>query len=114
MIYIIIALALIALALAGLCVWLYHSLKQERNEKWDEISRNVELEKDVAFWREVNAEKIRDVLLYHAECKKLAAERNELQDKYSALKCGTNGHFYKDGVCTKCGRAQEARNELDL
>lgn len=103
---IIIILCIIVLALAGLCTWLIRSLKYERELRWDEISRSVELENDVAFWKEVNDDKIKDILCYHAECAKLAAERNELQDKYSALKCGTNGHFYKDGVCTKCGRSK--------
>jgi len=36
------------------------------------------------------------------------AERDELQDRLSALLCPLNDHVWKDGVCAKCGRVQDA------
>lgn len=85
--------------------------KEERDRRWDEISlrQNVEKEKDaeIAYWKEANNDKIGDILFYHAECLKLAIERDALKDKLSALLCPTNNHVWKDGVCVKCGRVKD-------
>ena len=35
------------------------------------------------------------------------AERDELQDRLSALLCPSNNHIWEDGVCVKCGRMQD-------
>ena len=35
------------------------------------------------------------------------AERDELQDRLSALLCPMNDHVWQDGVCVKCGRMKD-------
>ena len=83
-------------------------LQEEKERRWDEISRAVGLENEIAFWKEANDDKIKDILYYHKECEKLATERDALQDRLSALLCPMNDHVWKDGVCAKCGRAKDA------
>ena len=41
------------------------------------------------------------------ELDRLWKERNAMQDRLSALLCPRNDHVWKDGVCVKCGRAQD-------
>lgn len=58
--------------------------------------------------KEVIEDRTKDVLYYYAECTKLAAKRNVLQDRLSAILCPNNDHVWKDGRCVKCGRVKDA------
>ena len=42
------------------------------------------------------------------ELDRLWKERNAMQDRLSAILCPRNDHVWKDGVCVKCGRVQDA------
>ena len=39
---------------------------------------------------------------------RVSMENIKLQDRLSALLCPHNDHVWKDGVCVKCGRVQDA------
>lgn len=67
--------------------------KDERDRRWDEISRAVELE------NELEQEKS-----YFEAC---LAGNHVLQDRLSALLCPRNDHVWKDGICIKCGREEK-------
>lgn len=99
------------------------ALKEERNRRWDEISRAVGLENEILFWKEANEDKAKDILYYHEHCKKQAdalkiemertsrLERDNAQleqNLRSALRCPNNDHVWKDGRCVKCGRMKDA------
>jgi len=83
------------------------ALKEERNRRWDEISRAVGLENELE--RSKAQEKCSaEALLWYAD--HLAGARvihENLQDRLSALLCPTNNHIWKDGVCVKCGRVKD-------
>ena len=112
----IIALLAIALCLAVamfLVVWSKleeQKLKtqEERDRRWDEISRAVDLEKQLdcaANAYEGVTGMYRTMSAYSDIVKQ---ERNALQDRLSSILCPTNNHVWKDGVCVKCGRVQDA------
>lgn len=56
------------------------------------------------YWKEANDDKVKDILHYHKECEKLAAERDALQDFKSSKLCPRNDHIWIDGRCKRCGR----------
>ena len=94
---------------------------EERDRRWDEISRAV------GFENELEQSKAREkcsaqAVLWYAE--QLANVKQEaeglrmgvdylghredaLQDRRSALLCPMNDHVWKDGRCVKCGRSEE-------
>jgi len=80
---------------------------EAEERRWDEISRAVEVEKEldkakreyeqaVLFWRDTAEESV-----------EYEIQRDALQDKLSALLCPHNDHVWKDGVCVKCGRVKD-------
>lgn len=80
--------------------------QEERNRRWDEISRAVNLENDLRLCSEFyQREETKNYALGN-QYKLLKIERDELQNKLSALLCPHNDHVWKDGVCVKCGRMQ--------
>ena len=96
--------------------------KEERDRRWDEISRAV------GFENELEQSKAREkcsaqAVLWYAE--QLANVKQEaeglrmgvdylghredvLQDRLSSLLCPHNDHVWKDGCCVKCGRVKDA------
>lgn len=101
------------------------ALKEESSRRWDEISRAVGLENELEqgklrekcqaqsvlwyadqlkYWKEANDDKVKDILHYHKECEKLAAERDALQDFKSSKLCPHNDHIWVNGKCKRCGR----------
>jgi len=81
--------------------------EEERDRRWDEISRAVDLENIIE-------DRTKDVLFLNKEAQRFfedafdrMVERNALQDCLSALLCPTNNHVWKDGVCVKCGRMKD-------
>ena len=82
--------------------------QEEKEKRWDEISRSAGLENIIE-------DRTKDVLFLNREARRFfedafekMVERNALQDRLSALLCPTNNHVWKDGVCAKCGRVQDA------
>ena len=90
--------------------------KEERDRRWDEISRALSIEKELerakAEFDEVNEkrdEAWRRVLSATVdERNDLKARLPVLQDRLSAYLCPHNDHVWKDGVCVKCGRVKDA------
>ena len=104
-------IVILGLAFAGCAAALLVAIakrQEEREKRWSEISRAVGLE------NELEQSKAREkcsaeALLWYAD--HLAGARvihENLQDRLSALLCPTNNHIWKDGVCVKCGRVQDA------
>jgi len=89
--------------------------QEEREKRWDEISRATSIEKELE--KELEAEKgvLSEEIARLNECLDTEFEfaddqidkNRDLQDKLSALLCPTNNHVWQDGVCVKCGRAKE-------
>lgn len=74
---------------------------EERDRRWDEISRALSIEKEKnATIDMICVEASRDYFLY---CEKTRA----MQDKLSAIICPRNDHVWKNGCCIKCGRIEE-------
>lgn len=104
-------LALLSIGSLAAVFVLWAKVQEEREKRWQEtsIALTVEKEKDAEI----------EYLKYSLEGEqRLGAEREEeifrlstwhniIQDKLSATLCPTNNHVWKDGVCTKCGRAKE-------
>lgn len=84
--------------------------KEERDRRFDEISRALSIEKELeqSKAREKCSE---EAILWHAE-KLIESYMHEemLQGKLSALLCPRNDHVWKDGRCVKCGRVKDATN----
>lgn len=110
--------------------------KEEYEKRWDEISRALSIEKELEqekqYFRHADAEsfehyqnakearmkcgELQDRLsalqteleqekAYFDACR---AGNHALQDRLSAILCPMNDHVWKDGVCVKCGRVQDA------
>ena len=96
----------LCLAVAAFLVTLA-KLQEEREKRWDEISRAVDLEKQL----DCAANAYEDVTgMYRtmsAYSDIVKQERDALQDKLSALLCPHNDHVWKDGCCVKCGRVKD-------
>jgi len=71
---------------------------EERKRRWQETSIMLSNEKELN-------EKIQKQNEYAGI---LVKEYSRLQSKLSAVLCPTNNHVWKDGFCTKCGRANDA------
>ena len=98
MIYCIIILALIAAAVTCQAVWYRRKWKEENSRRWQETSIMLSNEKELN-------EKIQKQNEYAGI---LVKEYSRLQSKLSAILCPTNNHVWKDGVCVKCGRMNDA------
>lgn len=97
-------------AVAGLLVALA-KLREEKEKRWDEISSEFTLERhyrDLLFdySMEVTRRK-NERLAFLMRCHDLEEKAGGLQDRLSSVLCPTNNHVWKDGVCVKCGRAQD-------
>ena len=82
--------------------------KEERDRRWDEISRAVGLENELERFKAREQCAARAVIWYSGELLKQITENAQMQDKLSALLCPMNDHVWKDGKCVKCGRVQDA------
>lgn len=81
--------------------------KEEREKRWDEISRAVGLENEIERLTE-RLSCINDAARFQFERGVDLYQKNiKLQDKLSALLCPTNNHVWVDGCCIKCGRSEE-------
>ena len=85
---------------------------EERDRRWDEISRALGLEKEAHYYEsKCDFEEVYHKYVVENEiAERVCAEqeRDALQDKLSALLCPTANHVWKDGVCVKCGRMHDA------
>lgn len=100
---------ILALAFAGAAAALLVVIakwQEEKERRWDEISRAVSLENEITHWKEANTDKQKDIAFYLVELSKQYAECDKMQNRLSALLCPHNDHVWKDGVCAKCGRVQ--------
>ncbi len=77
-------------------------LQEEKERRWDEISRAVGLENDIKILQELCIAK-------ENANSRLRSDRAFMQDRLSALLCPRNDHVWKDGRCAKCGRVQDAK-----
>ena len=73
---------------------------EERGRRWDEISLSLN-------WEKSNAGGDQLLDQQDAFIEELITKIERQQDKLSSVLCPTNNHVWKDGFCTKCGRAQE-------
>ena len=74
--------------------------QEEREKRWDEISRATSLENELDQMK-LTATKYK---VWFEECR---AGNHALQDKLSALLCPHNDHVWVDGCCVKCGRVKD-------
>ena len=75
--------------------------QEERNRRWDEISRATGLENELEQMK-LTATKYK---VWFEECRN---GNRALQDKLSAILCPANNHVWVDGCCVKCGMVQDA------
>ena len=81
--------------------------QEEREKRWDEISRAVGLENEIERLTE-RLSCINDAARFQFERGVDLYENNvKMQDRLSALLCPHNDHVWKDGICTKCGRSEQ-------
>lgn len=78
--------------------------EQKQKTRWDEISLSLNWEKSNAGGDQLLDQQ--DAFIWE-----LIKKQEKTQDKLSSVLCPTNNHVWKDGVCTKCGRAQDAPHE---
>lgn len=115
-------IALLVLACVGLAAAFLITLaklQEEKEKRWDETSRsvNIEKEKDAEIKRhdeeiKRHNEEWSDFLVkrenYWRETVKMAVkQRDALQDYKSSVICPHSEHFWVDGVCKRCGRMQD-------
>ena len=81
--------------------------QEEREKRWDEISRSAGLENEIERIEEWKAKAKADYMLAKSETRNEHRRYLELQDKYSAVICPTNNHVWQNGVCVKYGRVQD-------
>ena len=74
--------------------------EEERDRRWDEISRSTNLENELSEMK-LTATKYK---VWFEECRN---GNKALQDRLSSILCPTNNHVWKDGVCVKCGRMKD-------
>lgn len=74
--------------------------QEERDKRWDEISRAASLENELDQMK-LTATKYN---VWFEECR---AGNHALQDKLSEIICPHNDHVWVDGCCVKCGRVQD-------
>ena len=107
------ALAFCGYAAAFLVMW---ANRDEWKKKADEeYTRRLEVIAAIALWRSKAELLKRKVDFWQGVCDKVVEERNELQDRVSALVCPHNDHVWEpcdvfDGAvrCKKCGRIKDA------
>lgn len=116
-------IVILALAFAGAAAALLVTLaklQEEKERRWDEISRAVSLENELEKSKVHQQWMKEDILRYSEQLTKeqaLSAEREEeifrlstwnriMQDRLSALLCPRNDHIWEDGVCKRCGRIE--------
>lgn len=75
--------------------------EDEKEKRWDEISRAATIEKEKGKEIEELESEI-DNLKWDNDCLTMTVDRQ--QDKLSAILCPTNNHVWQNGVCVKCGR----------
>ena len=82
--------------------------QEEKEKRWDEISRSAGLEKiaEEYAWEKERYEN--NMRFADKELLRFMKQRDALQDRLSALLCPRNDHVWKDGVCVKCGRVKDA------
>jgi len=81
--------------------------QDEKERRWDEISRAAGLENEIERMRAREQCTAKAVLWYSDELLKRITENVQIQDKLSALLCPRNDHVWRDGVCVKCGRVKD-------
>ena len=117
MIEIVLGIGFVGLLAAFLVMWSYYDgqkklTQKERDRRWDEISLRMTIENE----KDAEIEELREFLspfekrgdFWYQTAEKMTLERDALQDRLSALLCPRNDHVWKDGVCTKCGKVQDA------
>lgn len=117
-------IAILALAFAGCAAALLVVIakwQEEKERRWDEISRAVDLENEIeqlrareywtaqaVLWYAESLKREKEILdSWKHEYEWLWNEKGKTQDKLSALLCPHNDHVWKDGRCVKCGRSQD-------
>ena len=107
-------LVLICVSLAAACLILWEKYESEKEKRWNEISRSVNLEN-------VIGDRTKDVVYYSDLCdeqkrliSRLKTKNADLQDRLSDLICPQNNHVWDDvdGVkrCRKCGKERYGQN----
>ena len=78
--------------------------KEENEKRWDEISRAAGFEKiaEEYAWEKEHYEN--NMRFADKELLRFMKQRDDLQDRLSAILCPTNNHVWQNGVCVKCGR----------
>ena len=100
-------------AVAGLLVALA-KLQEEKERRWDEISRAESIEKKLEQSEEREKCSVEAILWYADELTQMRgyfeqfrSEHTALQDKLPAAVCPRNDHIWVNGFCKKCGRPEK-------
>ena len=105
-------IAMLALAFAG-CAAAFlvtlAKLQEEKERRWDEISRAVGLEKIVEEYVEEKERYENNMSYADKTLVRLTNQNGALQDRLSSLLCPWNDHIWVGGVCKRCGRVQDAK-----
>lgn len=81
--------------------------QEEKERRWDEISRAAGLENEIERMRAREQCTAKAMMWYSDELFKRITENVQMKDKLSALLCPMNNHVWQDGVCAKCGRVKD-------
>ena len=85
--------------------------KEERERRWDEISRALSIEKE----RDYLESKCKFLENFNERCleveienrMRVERERDDLQDRLSILLCPQSNHIWIGNRCSKCGRKKD-------
>ena len=102
----VLALSLFACAAALLVV--IAKWQEEKERRFDEISRAVGIENDLERAMSVIENQQTEIKAMEFRIGQVRLRNRNLQDRLSEEICPTSNHIWKDGRCVKCGRVQDA------
>jgi len=103
-------IALLALAFAGCAAALLVVIakwQEEKERRFDEISRAVGIENDLERAMSVIENQQTEIKAMEFRIGQVRLRNRNLQDRLSEEICPTSNHIWKDGRCVKCGRVQD-------
>lgn len=100
---------ILALAFAGCAAALLVAIakwQEEKERRFDEISRAVGIENDLERAMSVIENQQTEIKAMEFRIGQVRLRNRNLQDRLSEALCPHNDHVWKDGVCVKCGRVK--------
>lgn len=102
-------LAIVCAALVAAFLVIWQKYEAEKEKRWDEMSENLSLEKTIEALKQAMRGDGEAIVWYVNELSREVEKNEILTSKLASILCPQNNHVWKDGVCTKCGRAYNGR-----